>query len=91
MDTDTPAITDSYETLTLSELQQLDAHRDPDVQTQLEEMHLGDFDAVDEFEEVDEFEDDWDEGIGVDGDWDVEVDGYCEAGDCGEDFLDAEY
>jgi hypothetical protein len=84
-----PEIADSYETLTLSELQQLDAQTDFEVQAQLEEMHLalGDFDAVDEFEEVDEFDEDWEEEIGVEGDWDVEGDDYCEALDCGEEFL----
>jgi hypothetical protein len=83
-------IIDSYETLTLSELQQLDAQRDLDVQARLEEIHLAldDFDGTDEFEEVDEFEDEWDEDVGVEADWDVDVDGYCEAGDCGEEFLD---
>jgi len=51
-------------------------------------LALDDFDGTDEFEEVDEFEDEWDEDVGVEADWDVEVDGYCEAGDCGEEFLD---
>ena len=97
----TSGMTDSYETLTLSEVHQLDSQRDADVQLQLEELHLalGDFDEadefeeVDDFEEVDEFEEDWEEGVGVNGDWDVEGDdiGYCEAGDCGEEFLDDHY
>ena len=56
--------------------------------TKTELRALDDFDGTDEFEEVDEFEDEWDEDVGVEADWDVEVDGYCEAGDCGEEFLD---
>jgi hypothetical protein len=85
-----PGMTDSYETLTLSEVQQLDGQWDADVQLQLEELQLalGDFDEGDEFEEVDEFDDDWEEGVGVDGDWDVEADCYCDPGECGEEFLD---
>jgi hypothetical protein len=91
----TSGMTDSYETLTLSELRQLDPQWDGDGQFQLEEFQLGhgDFDEVDEFEEVDEFDEDWEEegvGIDVDSDWDVE-DGYCEAGDCGEEYLDDRY
>jgi hypothetical protein len=87
-------MTDSFETLTLSEVQHLDAQRDADVQLQLEELQLGlaDFDEVDDFEEVDELED-WEEGVGVDeGEWDVEeMDGYCAGEDCGEEFIDDRY
>lgn len=87
-------MTDSYETLTLSEVQQLDAQRDADIQLQMEELKLalGEFDEVDEFEELDEFEDDWeDEGVVVDGRWDVEGDEYCGGEDCGEEFGDDRY
>jgi len=85
-----PGMTDSYEALTFSEVRQLDAQSDADIQLQLEELQivLGDFDETDEFEEVDEFEEEWEEGVGVEGYWDVEADGYCEADDCGESFLD---
>lgn len=84
-------ITDSYETLTLSEFQQLDVSLDVDGQAQLEELQLalGDFDEFDEFEEVDEFEDDWEEDIGVSGEWDVEDDAYCHSNEYDDDFLDA--
>jgi hypothetical protein len=90
MDDLTPGMTDSYVTLTLSEVQQMDSQWEEDSQTQLEELHLalGDFDEADEFEEVDEFEDDWEEGVGVDGDWEVDEDAYCAGDDCGEAFLD---
>ena len=86
----TEGMTDSYETLTLSEIQQIDAQRDADIQLQIEELHLalGEFDEADEFEEVDEFDDDWEEGVGFDGEWDVEPDGYCGGEDCGDEYLD---
>jgi hypothetical protein len=89
----TSGMTDSYETLTLSEVQQLDAQREADIQLQLEELQLalGDFDEVDEFEELDEFEDDWEDGVDVDGEWDVEGDDYCGGEDCGEEFIDDRY
>jgi hypothetical protein len=68
-------LTESYETLTLSEVQQLDMHWDPAMQSELEKLHfaLGDFDEEDEFQEVDEFEDDW-EGVEMHGDYDIELD-----------------
>src|SRR5205814_344644 len=89
-DESTAGMTDSYETLTLSEVQQLDTQRDADLQLQFEELQLAleEFDEVDEFEEVDEFDDDWEEGVGVDGEWDVEADGYCGGEDSGEEYLD---
>jgi hypothetical protein len=88
----TPGMTDSYETLTLSEVQEMDSQWDRDLDTPLEEsqLALGDFNELDEFEEVDEFEDDWEEEVGVDGEWEVEEDedAYCEGDDCEEDILD---
>jgi len=82
---------DSYEALTLSELQQLDPQLDADAQLQMEELQLalGDFEETDEFEEVDEFEEDdnW-EGVGVDAEWDGDEDVYCGGEDCEEEFLD---
>jgi len=83
--TDTSApMQDSYEAITLSELQQLDA----EAQLHMEEssLALGDFEEEDEFEEVDEFDEDdnW-EGVGVDAEWDGDEDVYC--GD-DADFLD---
>jgi hypothetical protein len=90
MDDLTPGMTDSFETLTLSEVQQMDSQWEEDSQTQLEELKLalGDFGEADEFEEVDEFDDDWEEGMGVGEGWEVDEDAYCEGDDCGEDFLD---
>lgn len=86
----TAGMTDSYEILTLSEVRQIDAQRDADIQLQLEESQLswGEFDEVDEFEEVDEFDDDWEEGLGVDREWSIEPDGYCCTEDRGDEYLD---
>lgn len=90
MDDFASGITDSYETLTLSELRTLEVQSDADSQAQLEELRLalGDFDEADPFEEVDEFEEEWEESVGVEDYLDVEPDGYCEAEECGEEFLD---
>ena len=87
----TAPMQDSYEALTLSELQFLDRSLDADAQLQMEELSLalGDFEEEDEFEEVDEFdeeEENW-EGVGVDAEWDGDEDVYC-GEDVGEDFLD---
>ena len=85
-----PEMTESYETLTLTELQQIDRTSDSDYQAQLDELQLalGDFEEGDEFEEVDEFEDDWEEGMGVEGDWDVEPEAYCGGDDYEDEYLD---
>ena len=82
--------TESYETLTMSEVQLMDSEVELALQLSYEELRLalGDFDEMDEFEEIDEFEDEWEERAVGEGDWDVEGDVYCGGADCGEDFLD---
>ena len=69
-DSNAKAMTDSFETLTLSEVRQLTPQWEADVQAHLEEDAEEDFDETDEFEEVDEFEDDWEEGVNIDAEWD---------------------
>ena len=82
--------TESYETLTMSEVQLMDSEIELALQLSYEELGLalGDFDEVDEFEEIDEFEDEWEESAVGEGDCDVEGDIYCGGASCGEDFLD---
>jgi hypothetical protein len=84
---------ESYETLTMSEVQHINAQVEADLKMQLsyEELRLalGDFDEVDEFEEVDDFEEEWeDTNVGVE-DWNVDGNVYCGEADCDEEFLDA--
>jgi len=82
--------TESYETLTMSEVQLIDSEVESGLQLNYDELRLafGDFDEADEFEEIDEFEDEWEENAVGEGGWDVEGDVYCGGADCGEDFLD---
>jgi hypothetical protein len=84
---------ESYETLTMSEVQHINAQVEADLKMQLsyEELRLalGDFDEVDEFEEVDDFEEEGEEtSVGVE-DWNVDGNVYCGETDCDEEFLDA--
>jgi hypothetical protein len=82
---------ESYETLTMSEVQHINAQVEADLQLSYEELRLalGDFEEVDEFEEVDDFEEEWEEtNVGVE-DWNVDGNVYCGGVDCDEEFLDA--
>jgi hypothetical protein len=80
-------MTESFETLTLSEVRQLDSQRDADLKLRLENLDLGEFEG-DEFEEVDEFEDDWEESVGVDGEWDIETASLGEPDDFEDELSD---